>query len=136
MTQEPPFTNLVIEPATRREAEAIVSAHVQREADGKVLVFELALTNAIAEALQIERNRAELAEMERRQAVDDRNALRQSVRELAQRARAAPWVGCSRCGARAPTSATLPHLPGCALSSYPPPRLTLVPPSTDEEPTT
>lgn len=127
-------TGLQIAPEVREQVDALVRAYVQEFADGAVAVYVPGLKSAIAEALQFEVNRAELAEMERKGAVDTLRRQLELVRELGEHGVAASWVVCRRCSARAASVEQLQHARSCSLSSYPPPRLSIVAPPADEEP--
>lgn len=129
-------TELLISADVRYEAESIVRAHVQHFDNGRVAVYETGLTDAIAIALQVQRNRAELAEIERQQAVATQRRLGDILRDLSEHGIVEQWAVCSRCGARAPKADELRHAPGCTLSSYPPPpsaQKSQRPPSGQEE---
>jgi len=119
--------SLIVTPEVLEQAEAIVRAcTVPRE-------YAPALLDEVARALQLEVNRAELADMERTQAVATMRRLCERLKELHDTAVIEAWVTCPRCGERGPSPETLEHDERCVLSLRPPPRLSLVSPKANED---
>lgn len=119
-----PVTAVMISEGARAEADALVRVL----ADPRPWAPNEA-RDLIAAAIQDYVNRAELAEIERRQAVTSMHALRVEMRLLSRRG-VETWAKCTRCGVRARSVTELTHRPHCTLrSSVPPPMIAPQPPT-------
>jgi hypothetical protein len=101
----------VVSDQARAEACAIVREHASDRA---------ALVEAIALRIQHYIDCAELAEVERKAAVNTANSFSRRVSDTAQTALIPEWVSCPRCGARAESTLAIQHRPHCRHSSAPP----------------
>lgn len=123
MTQLPPAPEFAISPEARADAVRAVSTHVHWLDNGLSRFWTVerdALIADVAAVIQQHVNAVELAEIERRQAVDRAQALRDELGMLSRRG-VESWARCTRCGMRGPSVAELQHLPHCTLRSSLPP---------------
>lgn len=130
MTESEPVTGMIVSDEAYAEAKAIV---VRVIGGAFIATAAEVLTEEFAAVIQHHMNCAELAEAERRQAVNAVRDLRQRVREAVQSTHVDTWITCPRCSARAPSVMELRHEVTCRLSSAPPPRKSDVAPKPGRE---